>query len=453
MPVRLIDSLATTEAMARIFSDESVLGAMLDFEVALARAEAKLSIIPQAAADAVAKAARPDAFDSAALAAATPSTGTPAIPFVKALIEKVATLNSGVSQYVHWGATSQDVCDTALVLLLKQAWPHLRTDWEKLRVALRRLAEQHKDTVMLGRTLMQPAPPITFGLKAAGWLAAITRSGERLNCSFRGALVLQFSGASGTLAALGRNGIAAAQALARELDLKLPDAPWHTHRDRLAGVVCDCGILVGSLGKVARDIMLLMQAEVAEVAEPSGVGRGGSSTMPHKKNPVGCTVSLAAANRVPGLVATFLSCMAQEHERGAGGWQAEWKIVSDVMGATAMALSAMAEVAEGLTVNATRMRANIDSTRGAIFAERAVMLLAGKLGRENAHKILAQAIQESREQQRRLAEVLGENEDVKDHLGPALADLEDPQLYLGSAEEFRKRLLASSEHPDIEKKD
>jgi 3-carboxy-cis,cis-muconate cycloisomerase len=204
---------------------------------------------------------------------------------------------------------------------------------------------------------------------------------------------------------------------------------------------------------MARDIMLLMQAEVAELAEPSGAARGGSSTMPHKNNPVGCTVVLAAGNRVPALVSSFLSSMAQEHERGAGNWQAEWKIVSDVIGAVAIALSAMAEVAEGLTVDTARMRGNIDSTRGVIFAERAMTLLAGKLGRESAHKILEQAVRRSTEQNRRLVEVLSENEDVKDQLGPALSDLEDPQKYLGSAEEFRRRLLASSEHTNTEKKE
>ena len=453
MAVRLIDSLATTEAMARIFSDQSVLQAMLDFELALARAEAQLSIIPQAAAEAVAKAARPDEFDSAALVAATPAAGTPAIPFIKALTEKVAGIDSPISHYVHWGATSQDVCDTALVLLLKQAWPHLHADLQKLGAALRRLAAQHKDTVMLGRTLMQPAPPITFGLKAAGWLAAITRSGQRLNHSFQGALVLQFGGASGTLAALGRNGMVVAQALARDLDLTLPDAPWHTHRDRLAALVCDCGILAGCLGKMAQDIILLMQSEVAEAAEPSGAERGGSSTMPHKSNPVGCTVTLAAANRVPGLVSSFLSSMSQEHERAAGGWQAEWRIVSDVIGATAMALSGMAEVAGGLTVDVARMRANIESTRGVIFAERAMMLLAGKLGRQNARQLLEQALRRSTENQQSLAEALSSYPEVRDQLGAALADLEDPQHYLGSAEEFRQRLLASSEGIDIGRKE
>lgn len=453
MPVRLIDSLATTEAMARIFSDESVLRTMLDFELALARAEARLNIIPHAASDAVTAAAKVETFDGAALAGAAPGSASPAVPFVRALTEKVQGIDPGASAYVHWGATSQDVCDTALVLLLKQAWPHLRADLDRLKNALRRLAGQHQDTVMLGRTLMQPAPPVTFGLKAAGWLAAITRSSERLTNSFRSALVLQFGGASGTLAALGRSGIAVSQALARDLDLALPDAPWHTHRDRLAGMVCDCGILVGCLGKMAGDLILLMQSEVAEVAEPSGAQRGGSSTMPHKNNPVGCTVTLAAANRVPGLVAGFLSSMVQEHERGAGGWQAEWKIVSDVLGATAIALSAMAEVAEGLTVNAAQMRANIESTRGVIFAERAMMLLAVKVGREKAHKILEQAVRRTAEQHRRLAEVLSEDKDVKDHLGAALAGLEDPQQYLGLAEEFIKRLLASSEQSDIEGKE
>ena len=445
MPVRLIESLATTAPLAEIFSDHSVLRAMLDFEMALARAEARLNIIPQSAADAIAQAAKAGDFDGATLAGAALRAGTPAIPFVKALTERVRASDSAAAGYVHWGATSQDLCDTALVLLLRQTQSLLESDLDRLEQALFRLAEQHKDTVMLGRTLLQAAPPITFGLKAAGWLGAVSRSHRRLENGFQHSLVLQFGGASGTLAALGEHGLAVAQSLATELRLTLPDAPWHTHRDRFAELVCTCGILCGSLGKIARDISLLMQNEIAEAAEPSGAGRGGSSTMPHKSNPVGCTITLAAAARVPSLVSSFLSSMVQEHERAAGGWQAEWSIISDVVGATGLAVASMAEVADGLTVDAGQMRENIGATRGSIFAERAMMLLGHKLGRDAAHKLLEEATRRSVEQERNLSEVLGEMKEVKDHLGSvALRDLAKPEQYLGSADEFRKRLLASA---------
>jgi 3-carboxy-cis,cis-muconate cycloisomerase len=239
--------------------------------------------------------------------------------------------------------------------------------------------------------------------------------------------------------------------LANELKLRCPDAPWHTQRDRLATLMCACGVLTGSLGKMARDISLLMQTEVAETAEPGGEGRGGSSTMPHKRNPIGCALTLAAAERVPGLVATFLSCMVQEHERGIGGWQAEWPTVAAIVQSTGLAIASMAEVAEGLTVDAGRMRANIEATHGAVFAERATMMLGAKLGRDVAHKILQDASKKSAKQKRRLSEVLAEIPEVTSHLDARkLRGLEDPTEYLGSAETFRKALLASK--PRVRKK-
>lgn len=444
--MRLIDSLATTEPLAELFSDHSVLQAMLTFESALARAEAQCNIIPQSAADLIASAAQHEAqnLDAAAIAREAQLSATPAIPLVKALTERVRAKNSAAAGFVHWGATSQDVCDTALVLLLKRAQPILESDLKRLEKALRLLAEQQANTVMLGRTLLQAAGPLTFGLKAAGWLASIHRGCKGLHTCFEEALVLQFGGASGTLAALGKNGIAVGQQLAQELSLGYPDAPWHTHRDRLAALLCACGVLTGSLGKMARDISLLMQTEVAEAAEASVGSRGGSSTMPHKRNPVGCVEALAAANRTPALVSSFLSSMIQEQERAAGGWQAEWPIVAGVIQATGLALAAMAGVAEGLTVDAARMRANIGSTRGTVFAERAVMLLAAKLGREAAQKLVAEAARKSLDQNRRLSEVLREMPAVKQHFDPeTLRNLEVPEQYLGVADEFRNRLLDS----------
>lgn len=451
MPVRLIDSLATTEPLARLFSGESVAGAMLEFEVALARAQAKMKIIPARAAKVIAGAAQNGfrAEEIARVAHDAFLSATPGLPLVQALTAKVQKKDAAAAGYLHWGATSQDVCDTAMVLLLQRARPFLDVDLFRLQRALRHLSETHRNTVMLSRTLLQAAPPTTFGLKAAGWLAAIDRSHRRLQVCFEESLILQFGGACGTLASLDRRGIAVGKALAQELGLKFPEAPWHSHRDRLAALVSACGVLCASLGKMARDVSLLMQSEIAEAAEPrgderGGDQRGGSSAMPQKHNPAGCAVALAAAVRVPGLVASFFAAMVQEHERGLGGLQAEWPLIAGVVQTTAAAAAAIAGVAEGLTIDPARMRANIGATGGTIFAERAVMRLSGKLGRPAAQKIVRDAAQRSREQKKSLAQTLSETKAVAAYFDAAiLRDLENPDDYLGAAEEFRSRLLAS----------
>ena len=444
MAARLIESLATSEPLAEVFSDMSVLQAMLDFESALARAEASVAILPKSAAEGIAAAAQANEFDIQALSLAMFRAGTPGIPLVRALTEKVRTRHPEAAGWVHWGATSQDVADTALVLLLKRAQTIIAGDLERLEKALIALSRQHKATVMLGRTLMQAAPPVTFGLKAAGWLGAVGRGSRRLESAFGEALVLQFGGASGTLASLAEKGTVVGRALAGELGLSYPEAPWHTHRDRLANLVCCCGVLTGSLGKIARDISLLMQSEVAEVAEPGGEGRGGSSTMPHKRNPIACALALAAAERVPGLVASFLSAMLQEHERAAGGWQSEWPTIASIVQSTGTAASSLAEIVEGLSVDPARMRQNIANTRGLIFAERAMMLLAAQLGRGVAHRLLEDTIQKSIAQNKPLSRLLAELPEVSSRLDrSALDQLEIPEQYLGSAEEFREALLNS----------
>jgi 3-carboxy-cis,cis-muconate cycloisomerase len=449
MARRLIESLATTDELAELFSDESVLQAMLDFEAALARAEAAAGIIPRAAAKKIMAAAKAHFFNAADISREALRAGTPGIPLVKALTERVRVSDSAAAGFVHWGATSQDVADTALVLLLKRAQSIFGSDLARLETALRALAEKHARTVMLGRTLMQAAPPITFGLKAAGWLGSIQRSHHRLNASFADALVVQFGGASGTLSALGQQGIAVGQAIAHDLGLIYPDAPWHTHRDRLAAMLCDCGALTGCLGKMARDISLLMQSEIGEVAEPGESGRGGSSAMPHKHNPIGCSLTLAAAYRVPGMVATYLSAMTQEHERGVGGWQAEWPTVGALVQSTGLAIASMAEVAEGLSVNSAKMRANVGATHGLIFAEKAMMVLGQKLGRDLAHKLLEEAARKSIAESRRLSEVLAEIPKIATRLdAETLRNLEDPEKYLGVADEFRKRLLSTPKPGD-----
>ncbi|HXW61510.1 MAG TPA: 3-carboxy-cis,cis-muconate cycloisomerase [Candidatus Acidoferrales bacterium] len=444
MPARLIESLQTTEPLAEIFSDESLLQAMLDFEAALARAEAHAGIVPRSAAEAIGRAARADRFDVHAIARQALRAGTPGIPIAKALASRVGQAHAEAARFVHWGATSQDVADTALILLLKRAQPILAADWVRLKRALVRISDQHQKTVMVGRTLMQAALPITFGLKAAGWLGALRRSHVRMEAAFAEALVLQFGGASGTLAVLGNQGLRVGRAMAADLGLGYPDAPWHTFRDRLAALVTACGVLTVSLGKMARDISLLMQSEVGEVVEPGDEGRGGSSTMPQKQNPIASALTLAAASRLPGLVAAFLSGMVQEHERGVGGWQAEWPTVGSVVESTGLALRSMAEAAEGLRVNRRRMRQDIDATRGTIFAEKASMLLSAKLGREKAQRIVARAARKTESGPHRLAEVLAEMSEIKrvlDHR--SLRDLETPEKYLGVAEQFRKRLLSA----------
>jgi 3-carboxy-cis,cis-muconate cycloisomerase len=436
MSHRLLEGLATTEPLAEVFSDAALLASMLQFEAALARAEARAGIIPQSAADAIVRAAGPGAFDTAAIARDSRASGTVAIPFVEQLTARVRAIDPAAASFVHWGATSQDVADTALVLCLVRAGRILEADRGRLARALQRLSEEHAGSVMLARTLLQPAPPITFGLKAAGWFAAIARGGTRLEAAFSDACVLQFGGASGTLAALGPQGPAVAADLARQLDLPNPDAPWHAHRDRLASLVCACGVLAGTLGKMARDVALLMQAEVSEAAEPGG----GSSSMPHKRNPAGCAAALAAATRLPGLVSTFLSAMVQEHERALGGWHAEAPTVAGAVQATGAALAAMAGVMERLTVYPERMRGNIAATRGVVFAERAMTLLAPAIGREAAGRAIAGAIERTRREGVSFGGALAAIPEAAAALSPAvLAALDDPEQYLGAADEFRRR--------------
>jgi 3-carboxy-cis,cis-muconate cycloisomerase len=437
---RLLDSLSTTDALADAFSDRSLLAAMLQFEVALARAEAQVGVIPAEAVEAIAAAADPDMFDTAALVAAARESGTVAIGFVEQFTARVRELDAKSAGFVHWGATSQDVTDTAIVLCLTRARTLLEADHQHLVDALRRLSDEHAATVMLGRTLLQPAPPITFGLKAAGWHAACARGWVRVRAAFGEALVLEFGGASGTLAALGDRGLDVASALGRELGLAVPDAPWHAHRDRLASLVAACGIYVGTLGKIATDVALLMQAEVAEAAEPGG----GSSTMPQKRNPAGCATALAAATRVPGLVASFLAGMPQQHERGVGGGHAEGPTIASVVQATGAALAAVGRVAANLRVDPARMRANIAGTGGTVFAERAMMLLAPSLGRDAAHALISKAAADTSARGVKFADALAANPAVARVLTHGeLSTLEDPEAYLGVAERLRLQLLAT----------
>jgi 3-carboxy-cis,cis-muconate cycloisomerase len=441
----LLDPLFGSAAMGEVFSDAARLQSMLDFEAALARAEARCGVIPSAAVQPISAKCKAHLIDIPALAVATAATLNPAIPLVKQLTALVAKDDPEAARFVHWGATSQDANDTSLVLQMRQAFDILDADLAALCESIAQLAKEHRSTPIAGRTLMQHASPTTFGVKVAAWLDAMDRQRDRFAETRARVLVLQFGGAVGTLAALQDKGLAVAEALASELHLKLPTIPWHTQRDRVAEVATTLGLCTGSLGKVARDISLHMQTEIAEVFEPAGEGRGGSSTMPNKRNPVSAGVVLSAATRVPGLVSTMLSAMVQEDERGLGNWHAEWETLPEIFRLTAGALHQIATIVPNLEIDVFRMKRNLDATYGLIFAEAVTMALAGRIGKPAAHALVETASRKTVESGKNFREVLAENEDVTEHLTSAQLDrLFAPENYLGVAEELVDRVIAAS---------
>jgi 3-carboxy-cis,cis-muconate cycloisomerase len=375
--------LATPEILAA-FDEVAIVQGMLDFEAALAHAQGAEGVIPPEAASLIAAACQVRRFDLPALLTAGARAGSLAIPLVKSLTAAVAETSAEAAGYVHWGSTSQDVIDTAMVQATRRALLLIDADLGRLIAALRALVDRHGSAPMLGRTLLQPAQVISFGFKLAGWLAPLVRAQARLRGAARTALCLQLGGAVGTLSAMGERAPAVARRMAVELGLALPPAAWHTQRDVWIMLGCEVGVLTGALGKIATDIALLAQGEIAEVAEPSGAGRGGSSAMPHKRNPVAAMIARAAALRTPQRVAALLAAMPQEHERGLGNWQAELAEWPGLFVSAHGALHALAEAAEGLTVDRARMRRNIDSLQGLIFSESAAMLLAPHLGKASA---------------------------------------------------------------------
>ena len=441
----LLDPLFGTAAMGEVFSDAPRLQRMLDFEAALGRAEARCGVIPVSAAPAIAAKCKSDLIDVDALASATAASLNPAIPLVKQLTALVAKDDPEAAQFVHWGATSQDANDTGLVLQMRDAFDLLESDLAVLCRVLTKLAQKYRCTPIVGRTLMQHALPTTFGVKVAGWLDAMDRHRQRFAETRSRVLVLQFGGAVGTLAALKDRGLPVAEALAADLNLALPAMPWHTQRDRIAETATVLGLCTGTLGKIASDISLHMQTEIAELSEPSSEGRGGSSSMPHKRNPVSCAVVLSAATRVPGLVSTMLSAMPQEDERGLGNWQAEWETLPEIFSLTAGALHQMVTTIPHLAVDAARMKQNLDATHGLIFAEGVIMTLAGRIGKTSAREVVEAAIRQARQSGKHLREVLVEEKAVTDNL-PAeeLDSLFEPENYLGSAEEFVNRAIDSN---------
>jgi 3-carboxy-cis,cis-muconate cycloisomerase len=440
----LLAPMLSSAAMRTICDDAACLQNMLDFEAALARAEAATGVIPASAIKPIEKACEAASFDFGALAEAATRSGNLAIPLVKALTAAVVKADPDAARYVHWGATSQDVIDTATMLTLRAAIDALLVDIDRATRGFARLAREHRDTPMVARTWLQHALPMPFGLKLAEYAAALHRSRKRLQRLRRETLALQFGGAAGTLAALGDKGLSVAEQLAGELGLPLPEAPWHTHRDRIADAASVLAIIAGTCGKIARDVSLMMQTDVAEAFEPSGEGRGGSSTMPHKRNPVAAAAALSAATMAPNLAATIFAAQVQDHERSAGPWHAEWPTLPTLLLVTSGALAAIAEIAEGLEVDAARMRHNLGATGGLIMAEAVAFALAEKVGKSDAHHLVEAASKKAVAEKKGLREVLSADTKVTMHLSVAeLEKLLEPMTYQGASQALIDRLLAS----------
>jgi 3-carboxy-cis,cis-muconate cycloisomerase len=440
----LLAPMLSSAAMRAVCDDVAYLQHMLDFEAALARAEAATGVIPAEAAGPIERACNIRTFDLAALAEAATKSGNLAIPLVKALTAAVTKADTEAARYVHWGATSQDVIDTAAMLMLRAGVDALLADIDRAIAGFARLALKHRHTAMVGRTWLQHALPMPFGLKLAEYAAALNRSRARLRRLRGEALALQFGGAAGTLAALGDNGLRVAEKLAQELDLPLPDAPWHTHRDRFADAASVLAIIAGTCGKIARDVSLMMQTDVGEAFEPAGEGRGGSSTMPHKRNPVAAATALAAATMAPNLAATMFAAQVQDHERSAGPWHAEWPTLPSLLLVTSGALAAIVDIAEGLEVDVARMRANLDTTHGLIMAESVTFALAEKIGKSAAHHLVEAASKKAVAEKKALRDVLAGDPKVTQQFdAKKLADLFEPMAYQGVSQAMIDRLLAS----------
>ncbi len=451
--MNLLDPLFRSQAVEKVFSNRATLQGMLDFEAALARAEARAGFIPASAAPAIEAKCHPELYDMTALARAAANSGNLAIPLIKQLTLLIAQKDKDAARYVHWGATSQDAIDTGRILQLRQGLTLISAELDLLATVLGEMVHNNRSVLVAARTWMQQALPTTLGLKMAGWLDAIDRHRARLAETQERCLVLQFGGAVGTMAALGARGLDVAASLAKELQLHLPQLPWHSHRDRVAEIATTLGLCTGTLGKIARDISLHMQTEVGELFESSADGRGGSSTMPHKRNPVASAVVLSAALRVPPLVSTMLAAMIQEEERGLGGWHAEWETLPEIVRLSAGALHHLTTAVAALEVDAQRMRQNLDLTHGLIFAEAVAMALAEKMPRFDAHELVRLACQRAARDRSDLRSILAQDPVVKSNLSDAELDrLFAPGNYLGVADSLIDRVLATRALPLEQKK-
>lgn len=433
-----LDPIGSVPEVEALFSPAARLQRMLDVEAALARAGARAGLIPEGAAEVIAEQCQVARFDVAAILREGAVAGTPVVPLVRALSELVG---DEVSDAVHLGATSQDVIDTAMVLQIRDALGWFEDQLVALGERCSWLAHEHAATVMAGRTLLQQAQPVTFGLKAAGWLSSVTRHVERIR-RLRSGLVIQFGGAVGTLASLGDRGVDVADLFAEELGLGVPDVPWHADRQLIAEVVSAVGIVAGSMAKIATDVVLLMQTEVGEVTEGAGPGRGSSSAMPHKRNPVDAPAAIAAARLAHGAVHVALGSMIQEHERGSSGWQTEWTMVPDALRCAAAAVAHTRSALGGLEVDAERMRANLEQGGGLAMSGALATALAPALGRRRAFAVVAELSSRAAKEGIDLRTAAGADDRVRAALVEHELDgVFDPGRALGSCQAFVRRAV------------
>jgi 3-carboxy-cis,cis-muconate cycloisomerase len=448
----LYDNLFYSKKINQLFSDKEMIGAMLRFEAALAEAQGACGLIPTPSVMSIINSCKIGLININGIKNEIKLSGNAAIPLVKQLIEVVKKHDAAAAKYVHFGATSQDVIDTAMVLQVQKAFNFIEKDIKILQKYLIALIKTHRETVMIGRTLLQQARPITFGLKTAYWLEGINRSLERLNESIKRVLKVQLGGAVGSLAGSpltvpqkGGNFLDISIKMSEILNLNPTlnsQPPTHTQRDNFAEIAVVLGILMGTMGKIAKDITLLMQTEVAEVFEGAVEGKGGSSTMPHKRNPVTSTAIIANANRVPALVSTMLSAMTQEHERSAGLWHSEWEVLPEIVKLTAGALENCIDLIKNLEIDTIKMRENLETTQGLIYAENVSLALATHIGKGDAHHIVEQACQMAVSEKQYLKDVLLKNETVLKHIPPSVIDnLFDPKNAIGLSSEIIDKIL------------
>ena len=445
MPSTYLDSaifrdIFTTPAMRQVWSDENRVQKYLDFEAALARAQAKLKIIPQEACDEIVKHCSADKMDFAKLKEATERIGYPVLPVVQQLVK---LCRDKLGEWAHWGATTQDITDTATVLQIKESLALVEKEIGGICDALAGLAKKYRDTPMAGRSNLQQAVPITFGYKMATMLAAFERHRQRLGELKTRVLVGEFGGAAGTLSSLGKEGLRCQQELMKELGLGQPAISWHTVRDTIAEVGCFLGLVSGSCGKIAFDVKLLMQTEVEEVQEPFHQGRGSSSTMPQKRNPISSVYITAQTAIVKQHVAALLEAMVEDHERATGPWEIEWIVLPEIFMLAAGGLAQTRFVLEGLQVNEQKMRDNIFITKGLIMSEAVMMGLGDRMGRNYAHDLVYDICREVVKTGRPLIDLLEENEEIRRHADrKELEKMVDPANYLGVAGEMVDRVLA-----------
>jgi 3-carboxy-cis,cis-muconate cycloisomerase len=424
-------------------SGRAWLQAMLDAEGALATAEAQVGLIPHEAAAAIVSCCEASRFDPEELGRNGRAAGNPVPPLVEALTAAVSRVSEDAARYVHKGATSQDIVDTAAMLVARRTLDLILVELEGISLACARLAEEYRGTIMAGRTLLQQALPTTFGLKAAGWLVSVLEVRRKLSDVRDRGLAAQLGGAAGTLASLGKSGISVLGEFARELELSEPTVPWHTDRTRIAEIGGSLSLVAGVLGKISLDVILMAQTEVGEVAEPAGDGRGGSSTLPHKRNPILSVIAAADTRRVQAHAQTLYGAMAGEHERSAGAWHAEWEALSDALVLSGGAAAAVREATEGLEVHPEKLRKNLDETGGILMAENVTTVVADRLGRLEAHELVGAAARRAADGGKPFRDELLAEPVLREQLSPEEIDAAlDPAGYLGSTGTFIDRALA-----------